>query len=291
MKFVAILFGCALAIQAQEDAQKRIEVKVQDAMVSIGGLSGLQVLSGHLLDSNPVKGQPYSAEAVNETTQTLADGNRIVNRSSSMLYRDSEGRERREETIAKLGNWSVEGTPAKMILISDPVAKASFSLDEKSRTATKMPMAGGLPKGGAGMQTFAYSRSEQGVSVAGLPGESHVFKFETRVDGPSSPSKTEKLGSQTIEGVVADGIRTTTTIPAGKVGNERDINIVDERWYSPELQVTVKSTHSDPRMGETTYRLTNISRAEPARTLFEVPSDYSLNDLPAVKRVIHKDDN
>jgi TonB family protein len=102
-------------------------------------------------------------------------------------------------------------------------------------------------------------------------------------DGDSLPMKTampkpvtESLGKQTIEGVEAEGTRTTVTFPAGMMGNERPINIVSERWYSPELQTVVMTKHSDPRFGETSYRLTNINRSEPARTLFEVPSDYTL---------------
>ena len=88
----------------------------------------------------------------------------------------------------------------------------------------------------------------------------------------------ESLGKQTIEGVEAEGTRTTVTFPAGMMGNERPINIVSERWYSNELQTVVLSKHSDPRFGETTYRLTNINRSEPARTLFEVPSDYTVKE-------------
>jgi hypothetical protein len=80
---------------------------------------------------------------------------------------------------------------------------------------------------------------------------------------------------------MAEGTRTTTTIPAGDLGNEQPIHIVDERWYSPELQVVVMTRHSDPRSGETTYRLTNISRTEPSAALFQVPSDYAVRDNTA----------
>ena len=78
--------------------------------------------------------------------------------------------------------------------------------------------------------------------------------------------------NRSIEGVEAEGTRTTVTIPAGEIGNERAIEIVSERWYSPELQLVVMTRHSDPRLGETTYKLTNINRTEPAKTLFEVPA-------------------
>jgi hypothetical protein len=90
--------------------------------------------------------------------------------------------------------------------------------------------------------------------------------------------KSESLGKQTIEGLEAEGTRSTTTIPAGEIGNRLPIDIVDERWYSPELQTLVMSKHHDPRSGDTIYRLTNINRSEPDRSLFEVPLDYTLND-------------
>jgi hypothetical protein len=89
------------------------------------------------------------------------------------------------------------------------------------------------------------------------------------------------LGRQTIEGVPADGRRTTITIPAGQAGNDQPIVTVVENWYSPDLQATVLSKHSDPRIGETVTRLANIGRAEPAHTLFEAPADYKIDDSTA----------
>jgi hypothetical protein len=93
-----------------------------------------------------------------------------------------------------------------------------------------------------------------------------------------APPNTETLGKQTIDGVQAEGTRSTITIPAGEIGNEREIKIVNERWYSPELQTVILSKHSDPRMGETVYRLTNINRSDPHPSLFQVPSDYTLDN-------------
>jgi hypothetical protein len=93
----------------------------------------------------------------------------------------------------------------------------------------------------------------------------------------------EDLGSQVVEGVSATGTRTTLTIPAGAIGNEQPIQVVSEQWFSPELQVFVMTKHNDPRTGETTYRLTNISRTEPTRSLFELPADYTLRES-AIRR-------
>jgi hypothetical protein len=101
-----------------------------------------------------------------------------------------------------------------------------------------------------------------------------VTRQRVAVDDPNV--KTEDLGVQNIEGVAATGKRTTTTIPAGKIGNVKDIQIVSEQWFSDELQVLVMTRHADPRSGETTYRLRNILRAEPDAGLFAVPADYQV---------------
>ena len=115
----------------------------------------------------------------------------------------------------------------------------------------------------------------EGELAARAEGGASTFVFRTK-SGPNANEVTEQLGKQLIEGVEAEGTRTKITIPAGEIGNERAIEIVSERWYSPELQLVVMTRHSDPRSGETTYKLTNINRTEPAKSLFEVPSDYTI---------------
>jgi TonB family protein len=91
-------------------------------------------------------------------------------------------------------------------------------------------------------------------------------------------TSTEQLGKRTVEGVECEGTRTVTTIPIGSIGNERPLETVGETWFSPELKMIILSKRSDPRFGESTYRVTNISRSEPEATLFQVPSDYALED-------------
>jgi len=88
----------------------------------------------------------------------------------------------------------------------------------------------------------------------------------------------ESLGNQMIEGVMAEGSRVTFTVPAGKIGNAMPIVTVNERWYSPELQTVVMTRNSDPRSGETTYKLININRSEPDPSLFQVPSDFTVKE-------------
>ena len=251
-----------------------------------------------------VKGAPYSAEAVTESIQTLSDGNRIINRSTSSLYRDSEGRTRREQSLKGLGIFGGAGEePTQTIFISDPVAGVTYSLDSKSHTAHK-----GLPftfeftrkpgetiegrtfefkvapgtapaPGGNVMMTAPLPAPGPGVRVAHAAEGVSTFVFKSK-SANSNDVKEEQLGKQNIEGVEADGTRTTITIPAGEIGNERAIEIVSERWYSPELQLVVMTRHSDPRFGETTYKLTNINRTEQAKSLFEVPAGYTIKEGP-----------
>jgi hypothetical protein len=149
------------------------------------------------------------------------------------------------------------------------VAGASYALNQSSKTAVKSlrrrPMAGAERRGGPG------SRGPQ----FGQPGSDRSLASDR---GRNENVKTEALGRQLIEGVPADGTRTTMTIPAGQIGNDQPIHIVTETWYSPELQTMVLSKRSDPRSGETIFRLTNISRAEPPRTMFDVPVDYKITE-------------
>lgn len=244
-----------------------------------------QFISGQLMGGDPVKGAPYSAEAVTQTTQTLADGSHIVNSTSSMMYRDSEGRERREESIAKLGTMSAQGPPLRAVFISDPVAKVSYSLDAVSHTAHKIVgIAGNTAASVKPGTTVSINRSFS-ASTGGAVGGPMVFVEARAIGGnDETDQKTENLGTQAMEGVQAEGTRTTRTIPAGQIGNEHDINIVSERWYSQELHVLIMSKHSDPRMGETIYKLTNINRAEPLRSMFEVPPDYTISEPPPMIR-------
>ena len=98
---------------------------------------------------------------------------------------------------------------------------------------------------------------------------------------PPGPGTTTPLGSRDFDGVRADGKKTTWTIPAGRIGNKLPIEIVSERWHSPELNIVVFTRHADPRSGERTYRLENIKREEPSAELFKVPADYALRAAPA----------
>jgi hypothetical protein len=213
-----------------------------------------------------VKNAPFSADVVTESSHTLADGNHIRQTVNSKVYRDSEGRTRREQAV-NLNGLAPDAGMQQMVFINDPVAGVNYSLNAKEHTGTKF-VRGGDSRGQQRMSQDAAGRG---------PGPRIPDGRQARMGS----AKTESLGRQTIEGVQAEGRRTTMTIPAGQVGNDLPILIVTESWYSTDLQTTVLFKHSDPRSGETVTRLANVSRSEPSRVLFEAPADYKLSESAA----------
>jgi hypothetical protein len=205
-----------------------------------------------------VKGAPFSGDLVTESTETLADGNRIRQTSTAHLVRDSEGRTRREESLAGLGALAAGGGAQQVVFIHDPVAGVSFALDPARKTASKS----------------AWIRPAPGSHSSAAFEE----RREMRTGGGNQSVKTDALGAATIEGLAAQGTRTTVTIVAGAIGNEAPIQTVTERWYSADLQMAVLTRRNDPRSGETVTRLTNVSRSEPSPALFQVPSDFKVTE-------------
>ncbi|HVO57337.1 MAG TPA: hypothetical protein VMT51_06520 [Dongiaceae bacterium] len=214
-------------------------------LMGVGGFHGGKVVTG----------APFSASAVSEAKQTLSDGTVISRKTTTNLYRDAQGRLRKEVTGPAIGPMAASGGPKTFVLIEDPSTKTGYVLDTENKVAHKLPQ-------------------------HGRPGE-HTPKPDEAKGPENDPNlHTDSLGTQVINGLSVQGTRYTRTIPAGQVGNDKPITIVREEWYSPDLQIVVQSKHSDPFMGETTYTVSNIQRAAPNAALFTVPSDYTVSDAP-----------
>jgi hypothetical protein len=322
-----LAFGAAAQDEMMRKMKAEAEAKATVMMKTVGAVRG-----------QTVKGAPYSADEVNETNQMLADGTRIHREVKTSVYRDSEGRTRRE-------------TPDN-ITITDPVANVTYLLDPKSMTGQKLTMATGnfmflrtpgpdvAVSGNGASSTFSIHTDGDGpatITVNGMPmdekavaetmakakasGSPQIITYDrhevittsgsgggvgigsgtssasasagggggagyrVRSDTMAAPTRVmmkrnagESLGKQMVEGVNADGMRDVTTIPVGSIGNDRPIQITNESWYSEELQMMVSSKRSDPRTGDETFRLTNISRSEPAAFLFQAPSGYQITE-------------
>lgn len=273
-----------------------------------------------------VQGAPYSAETVIESAQALADGNRINQKTTGRVYRDGEGRTRREEDRnVRVGSpTGFTSTRRTSISIVDPVAGFSYSLDPESKIAwrTAIGAAGAIfnkvevaaveeRRKLENEKTLAEKMStmtdedkaklkekiaqaqalEQAAGARGGGGgrggmiaRSPVPPGAMPAVMPAGHDSNAPLEHKVIEGVNVEGRKTTTTIAAGQVGNEQPITITSEEWRSPELGVLVLTRHSDPRSGESIYRLQNIVRAEPDRSLFMVPPDFEIKDT-GIKRM------
>jgi hypothetical protein len=277
------LLNAAAGVSAQEFT---VAVERGDVIRSVG-IGAIGPMQGPDIDviaiepfhfGPPVKDAPYSAEAVTETTQVLADGNRIERRTSATIARDSSGRIRRQQQAMVFGGL-VAKSQGPLVTISDP-SGTHITLDPDRRVAYRMktpplPLRGefemAVPAAGGGPA----KRGRLRVNIGGAPPPIGP------ADGPAGTDlRTEQLEPREIEGVRAEGTRTTMTIEANAIGNHMPIVIVSERWYSPELQVVVLTRRSDPRFGETVYKLVNIVRGEPSPDLFEVPSDYRMEEHP-----------
>jgi hypothetical protein len=282
--FVLAASSCALA-------QEKGNVTYQ----SVGTMNAVAWGGFDKASGNPVQGAPYSATITNESMQTLTDGNRIVQTGTGTTARDAQGRTRQDTVLPAIGNLSAANAP-HLVFILDPVAQASYTLNLTEKTAQKISMPAGtggamgfagaavnmkfVEGNGAAVQMTDRAMPDTFPETIATPPGPGMFVQRHMVADEQTPVNAEDLGSQTMEGVLVNGVRTTHTIPAGQIGNDRPITIVMEIWTSPDLKTMVYSKRSDPRMGEQIFRLTNIVRVEPDPSLFTVPADFKVVDGP-----------
>jgi hypothetical protein len=211
-----------------------------------GGPEMLGLIAAGPGSQTPVTGAPYSAVEITTIQQKLGDGNQISRTNQSKVYRDSTGRVRIEHSFTPPNATAAQ----TRVTIFDPVAGSSYTLNPSTSQAVKMA----LP------QARTAKAGQQGM-------RNHLG---------GSDVVTTDLGTQTVNGVVATGTRTTRTIPAGAIGNAQAIQIVREVWISTALKVPVEIKTTDPRFGSTTMDVTNIVQTEPSADLFVVPSNYTV---------------
>jgi hypothetical protein len=252
-------------VDSARDAERVRELERVANVMSRSAAFTSDVLAGPV-----VTDAPFSADATTTVTQVLGDGTRIEQTTNARFYRDRAGRVRREQTILGLRALNAGGGDMQTITIDpDPGDGTAYTLDPTTRTARRVPRIS-MPLGGNMMFRTT----------------SNTIRIERRAGGPAivgavagTPSE-EILGARQFEGVRALGRKTTSIIPTGQIGNDRPIEITDERWESPELRMLIYSRNSDPRTGIVEYRLTNINRSEPPTDLFMIPQDYTLSPPP-----------
>jgi hypothetical protein len=283
--------------------EERVAQAMERARVAIErvGTDGMLMLHGG--SREVVKNAPFSADIVYRTEQVLADGNRIVRTTESTYARDSQGRTRQQRGSHTI---RIDDPVAHKSWLVHPDAKLAIPLPELPHEALATPPALPDPAASEGAEVrpgrvivrrtrkgepgdtqievvkitrdaadvaappeVSMSLAEAGVPALTLHGQPLNVPLARRGKGV-----TENLGTRDVEGVRAEGTRTTYTLPAGAIGNEKPIVSTSERWYSSDLQAVVLARTSDPRSGDTIYRLANIRRVEPAAELFRVPPEY-----------------
>jgi hypothetical protein len=198
-----------------------------------------------------VKGKPFSATAVLKSTQTLEDGSHINRTTTTMMYRDADGRTRNETNgVIRILD------PAGFGIDLDPQNKVAYKIQTSRAPATGLQISGA-------------------VAFRANPTDSPKKRAAAKRHEEQTQA-TEDLGTQIVNSVPAHGIRATLTIAVGAIGNDRPLKVVTEQWTSDALSVLVRSMNSDPRFGTTTYELTNIVQGPPNPALFEIPGDYTV---------------
>jgi hypothetical protein len=290
---------CTVIAQQQGANPPQLDIKGtppfgsgQVAIVSTGGaIVGLQD------EAAVVKNEPYQAQAVTDMKQTLADGSHIVQTTTATVARDSDGRTVRVQKLSTIGPWkstdSSQGNSQTLTTIFDPVAKEHIDYTSNSKVAHVLTMPPLPPGAVVGAERgFAVSAAgplgggEGGFTLSG-PGQAggmaQGFSVQARTASPQvgkgMEPKTESLGTKTIEDIQVIGTRSTSTIPAGAIGNDKDLIIARETWYSAELKLVIQSTQTDPRFGQTTYTLKDIQQGSPDEALFQVPAGYTIDKI------------
>jgi hypothetical protein len=265
---VALVAGAAFA-QVAAEPQVR---------AAVGRVSGAATFPAQAFIPPAVVGAPYSADQIQEHVQTLNDGTHITETQMHMkLYRDSQGRTRTERPLM-MGLPNGQDSPT-VVEITDPAEGVRYTLDVQNKIAHRVkaqPPSGAQGRSGI----LAGAIGPASPPLAALAPQTRI------VNGPALPATVrariegneEKLPPQTIEGVLAEGVRHTLVIPEGAEGNDRPFSIISETWTAPDLKIGILMKSNDPRYGESITKLTNISRNEPDPTLFQPPPDYQVVD-------------
>jgi len=224
-----------------------------------------------------VRNAPFSATQFSETTTiTQSDGTASSETVTSTIYRDRKGRTRRDVFgVQSGGSAGAPATPTRSV-INDPVSGFSYTLDHTTHIARRSIYVGerNLPEDSSTQPGDSVAR--QNVLPVPLTAGVRNSSLRQSANDAFSGRKAEPLGTREIEHVLSEGTRVTMTVPANQAGNEQSFEIVVERWYSPEIKAVVLVQRTDPRKGNSTYRLTNIERGEPAAAFFSVPSEYKI---------------
>ncbi len=245
----AVLFICAAFIAQQASAQTDQPQNTQRTLVTRDGGTD-EVLQG--IEIPPITKAPFSLMLETEWTRPLADGGTWTIANRRRIARDSAGRVYQERWLLAPKGGKV---PSRMsfIQIADPVKHTGVTCDVRSHKCM-----------------VGYYRETSEMTYKPSPETSGQLR-----DGAGTYTH-ENLGENTVAGLPTVGMRDTTTLNAGIVGNDRPLSIIREFWYSQKLGINLLSSLSDGRYGTQRFKATELTQGEPEPSLFEMPSGYTL---------------
>lgn len=246
------------------------------------GVSAATGAAGPVLDGGGIvtgiKDRPFSADIINETDQSLADGNHIHREVHGKIFRDAQGRTRQEMQLSAFQ----DDLRHNLIAIQDPLAGIYVHLDPENKVATLYaygPLGVGTPVPAAASAGNATPQAMVAPPVLAIPNVRTRSVHGVAAGNFGAPKReVEQLGTKVIEGLTVTGTRRTNTTPAGAEGNDQPIVSSFETWFSNDLQIYLLTVMKHPQIGETTYKLVNIHAGDPDPQLFQVPADYTVKD-------------
>jgi tetratricopeptide (TPR) repeat protein len=234
-------------------------VKAAILSFAVQGVASAQGFSNMVLippASYAIEDAPFTANIESIRIETLANQTHITHRILSRTMRDSAGRQRFEQ--GKDEAFYPSPSPPD-VRIYDVVLRTIFHLDQVKATAFSDPM------GPTQTAPLTVPASKKPV----------VWQMDNRA--PETSVK-ERLPTQQIAGLAAEGTRTTYTIAAGSEGNDTDLQVIDEAWISPLYRMQLMHVHDDPRHGREVVQVTQFIAGEPDASLFQVPDGYKVLD-------------
>jgi hypothetical protein len=212
--------------------------------------AGVQILVPGIFVT-PVPNSPFSATVEILSHELLPDGSVNTHTTTAHIARSSSGRiynERRQ-----LVSTNFRGEPMLLSAhIYDPSSRLNIFYNPFQRIARE--------------------------TILAHPPAAPPNSVPSRTPANNPYFKQEDIGTQPLSGLTLTGIRKSHTIPATLSGTGKDIVIVDEYWYSPELSIYMIIKHNDPRTGEQIVAVSNLDRHEPAAEIFAVPASYKVID-------------
>jgi len=261
------IFCAAAGLLALSAYGQNTAFQVFTSSDAVAGPGTVRILSDEGPFGKTVTGKPFSGVEERHTLQILGDGTRIETKTSDKIFRDDQGRTRIERQ---------NGT----VLITDPVQGASAEIAANGHVSRRGAFSYKLTTGNGPALSLPEADAKKLKMKAELSAAAGQLIEKDMATASAEVNKKlamqgEDLGYQSVNGVTAKGVRNTNTIEAGKIGNDRPMIVVSERWFSSDLDMLVKSTNKDPRFGETSYELTNILQVAPDPALFQIPAASS----------------